>query len=121
MATTLNLNQLRGPVIGFVVNNATVGSNVAAMLVAPHSGSVSKCVIVTKASDLGTNLIFRIKQNGTDVFSSDPSIAAGTASGTVSTSVSLTSSPLAVAAGDVFQIDIVSGTSNWQFTAQLEP
>ena len=107
-------------VIGFVVNNGAAGSNVGPMLQAPRAGTVSKCVIVTKSSDGTTGLTFRIKKNGTDVFTSDPSVAAGTASGTTNSSTSLTSSPLSVAAGDVFQIDITSGSPNWAFTAQLE-
>lgn len=107
-------------VIGFVINYGAVLNDAAAMLVAPRAGTVSKCVIVTKASDPSIQLKFRIKQNGTDVFSTDPTVAAGTTSGTTSSSTSLTSVPLSVAAGDVFQIDILTGSPNWQFTAQLE-
>jgi hypothetical protein len=38
----------------------------------------------------------------------------------VSTFTTLTSSPLPVAANDVFSIDITTGTGNWAFTAQME-
>jgi hypothetical protein len=76
--------------------------------------------VVTKASDPTTDLTFKIKKNGTDVFSSDPTVAHATAAGTVSTFTALTSSPLSIAADDVFTIDISSWTSTWQFTAQLE-
>jgi hypothetical protein len=107
--------------IGFSMNTGATGTNVGPMIAAPRAGVVNKCVIVTKASDGATALTFKIKQNGTDVFSADPTIAAGTASGTVTTSTSLTSLPLSVAANDVFSIDITSGTATWQFTAQLEP
>lgn len=107
-------------VIGFVINYGAVLNDAAAMLVAPRAGTVSKCVIVTKASHPSIQLKFRIKQNGTDVFTTDPTVAAGTASGTTSSSTSLTTVPLTVAAGDVFQIDILTGSPTWQFTAQLE-
>lgn len=107
-------------VIGFVINSGTTGTNVGPMLAAPHAGSVTQCVVVTKASDSSTALTFTIKQNGTSVFTTAPTVAAGTAAGTVSTFTTLTSSPLPVAAGDVFSIDITSGTGSWQFTSQLE-
>lgn len=107
-------------VIGFVMASGATGTNVGPMLAAPRAGSLTKCVITVKASDSSTALTFKIKQNGTDIFSTDPTIAAGTASGTVTTSTSLTISPLTVAANDVFSIDISSGSSSWQFTAQLE-
>jgi hypothetical protein len=107
--------------IGFVINNGSTGTNTGPELAAPRAGSVSKCVIVTKASDAVTDLTFKIKKNGTNVFSSDPTITHGTSPGTVTTVTTLTSVPLSVAANDVFTIDITSGTSTWQFTAQLEP
>jgi hypothetical protein len=106
--------------IGFVMNDGSTGTNVGPMLVAPRAGKVTKCVVITKLSDGSTALTFKIKQNGTDVFSSDPTVGAATSPGTVSTFTTLTSSPLAIAAGDKFQIDITSGNGNWSFTAQLE-
>jgi hypothetical protein len=109
-----------GLTVGFIINSGAAGTNVGPMLAAPRAGTFSKCVIVTKASDGSTGLTIKIKQNGTDVFSADPTVAAGTASGTVSTSAALTSVPLPVAAGDVFSIDVATGTSAWNFTAQLE-
>jgi len=101
-------------VIGFVIGNGTPGTNVGPMLAAPHSGSLSKCVVVTKAADATTALTFRINKNGTSV--TNPTVAAATSSGTVS-NFTLSST---VSASDVFSIDISSGTSTWQFTAQLE-
>lgn len=107
-------------VIGFVINTGAAGTNIGPMLAAPAAGSVSKCKVVTKASDASTALTFTIKQNGTAVFTSSPSVAAGTTSGTVSTFTGLTSSPLTVNADDVFSCDISSGTSSWVVTIQLE-
>lgn len=107
-------------VIGFVINSGAAGTNVGPMLAAPAAGSITKCVVVTKASDGSTALAFLIKQNGTNIFTTNPSVSAGTGSGSVWTFIGLTSSPLVIAAGDVFSIDITSGTGSWQFTAQLE-
>jgi hypothetical protein len=89
------------------------------MLMASRAGSLSKCTVIVKASDGSIALTFRIKQNGADIFSANPTIAAATTSGAVSISAALTSSPLAVSAGDVFSIDITSGSASWAFTAQL--
>ncbi|HLI33404.1 MAG TPA: hypothetical protein VKW70_00045 [Terriglobia bacterium] len=106
--------------IGFVINSGAQGTNVGPMLAAPHAGTLSKCVVVIKASDASTALTFKIKQNGTDIFSTDPTVAAGTPIGTVNTFSALISSPLSVAQGDVFTIDITTGSAAWAFTAQLE-
>lgn len=107
-------------VIGFAINNGAAGTDVGPMLLAPRAGTISRCQIVTKASDGTTGLTFLIKKNGVNVFSSNPTVAAATASGTTSSSTSLTSSPLPVAFNDIFTIDILSGSPNWLFTAQLE-
>jgi hypothetical protein len=104
----------------FGIKDGSTGTDVADIAIAPAAGSVTKCKIVTKASDPSVDLTFKIKKNGVDVFSADPTITHGTASGTITTSTSLTSVPLAVAADDLFTLDITSGSSAWQFTAQLE-
>lgn len=108
--------------IGFeiVAGAGGAGTNVAPMLVAPRAASVTKCKVVVKAADATVDFVFKIKKNGTDVFSADPSVTHGTASGTVLTFTSLTSSPLAVAADDVFSIDITTGSATWALTIQLE-
>jgi len=105
--------------IGFVVVSGSPGSDIGPMLIAPRLGSLSKCTVVVKASDSSTALVFRIKQNGVDIFTADPTMAASTASGSVTSFTALTSSPLAVSAGDIFSIDITGGSASWAFTAQL--
>ena len=107
-------------VIGFIMNSGATGSNAGPMLAAPHGGTVSKCVVVVKASDPSVGLNFDIRQNGVSVFTTTPSLAAGLASGSVMPFSTLTSTPLTVNAGDVFSINISTGTSTWQFSAQLE-
>ncbi|WP_332772045.1 hypothetical protein [Phenylobacterium sp.] len=107
-------------VMGFFLGNGSVGTNVGPILIAARAGTFSKCKVVIKTSDASTGMTFRINQNGTNIFSSTPSIAPGTASGTVLTFTTLTSSPLSVAADDLFTIDVTSGTAFWQVTIQLE-
>lgn len=107
-------------VIGFIMNSGATGTNVGPTLIAPRAGKVTKCKIVVHAADPSTDLTIKIKKNGTDVFSADPTVTHGSAVGTIVTSTSLTSSPLSIAADDLFTIDVSSGTSAWQFTAQLE-
>jgi len=109
-----------GVIIGFVINIGTAGTNVGPMLVAPRAGSVTKCVIVTKASDPSIALNFRIMKNGVDVFTINPTVTAGTAPGTISSTTSLTTNPMLVGTSDVFSIDILAGSGLWMFTAQLE-
>ena len=109
-------------VIGFMLAAATTGTAVTppGRLIAPRSGSVRKCKVVVNTVDTGTVLTFRIKQNGTSVFTADNSVATSTAVGTILTFTNLTSTPLPVAADDVFTLDIISGSAVWAITIQLE-
>jgi hypothetical protein len=108
-------------VIGFGVPDGSVANTTGpGRLTASRAGSINRCVVTVNASDGVTALTIRIKQNGTNVFTSSMTVAAGTAAGTVQISTALTSVPLAVAQHDVFTIDVTSGTSTWNFTAQLE-
>jgi hypothetical protein len=107
-------------VMGFILISGSTGTNIGPMLAAVRTGSFTKCIVTTKVSDGTTALTFKINQNGTNVFSANPTVAAGTSTGTVNTFTTLTSSPLPVAANDVFSIDVTSGTSTWQASIQLE-
>lgn len=109
-------------VLGFaiVAGAGGAGTDVTPMLAAPRAASISKCKVVVKAADATVDFVFKIKKNGTDVFSTDPTVPHATASGTVLTFTALTSSPLAVAADDVFSMDITAGSATWALTIQLE-
>jgi hypothetical protein len=104
----------------FLINSGTTGTNVALMPPSFRAGSITKCVIMVRQSDASIALTFKLKQNGVDVFTTDPTVSAGATPGAIVTSTLLTSTPLPIASGDVFTIDITSGSSIWQFTAQLE-
>ena len=109
-------------VIGFMLAAATIGTAVTppGRLVAPRSGFLRKCKVVVNTVDSGTVLTFRIKQNGTSVFTADNTIATSTSVGTVLTFTNLTTTPLPVSVDDVFTLDITSGSAVWSATIQLE-
>jgi len=106
--------------MSFVLSNGSAGTNVGPILLAPRQGSFTKCKVVVKNADGTTPLTFRILQNGTNIFTTDPIVPAGTSSKTVVTFTALTNSPLAVTADDLFTIDVISGTPFWQVTIQVE-
>jgi len=96
-------------------------ANPAAWALAPRSSNViTQCKVYVVSSDPSVALTFDIYQNGSPIFTSAITIAAGTSSGTVSTFTSLGSSPLPVIQDDKFTLVITSGTSSWSGTIQLE-
>ena len=106
-------------VIGFVVNSGAIASPAAPKTIASHAGTITTCAYVVTASSASVAFTFDIKQNGTSVFSSPPTIAAGTAGGTTG-NFSLSSGSLSVSKGDVFEFDITSGSSAWILSLQVE-
>lgn len=107
-------------VFAIIAGGGSSGTNVTNMVASPRAANIAKCKVVVKASDASVDFVFKIKQNGTDVFSTDPTVPHGTAAGTVLTFTALTSTPLAVAADDVFSMDITTGSATWALTVQLE-
>lgn len=109
-------------IIGFMLASGIPASTITppGRMVAPRAGSVTKCKVVVNAADGVIDLTFRIRQNGVDIFAADPTIPHGTAPGTIFTFINFTSTPLAIAADDLFSIDITAGSASWAFTAQLE-
>jgi hypothetical protein len=109
-------------VVGFIINAGAggAGTNVGPMLISPAAGAVSKCVVVVKTSDPSINFVFLINKNGLPVFSGLPTILAGAAPGSSFTFSGLTVEPLLIAQGDVFSMDIATGSAIWALTAQLE-
>jgi hypothetical protein len=106
--------------VGWMMSTGVTGSNVGKRLAAQRIGSIYGGQIVVDASDGSTALTFDIKKNGTSIFTSARTIAAGTSAGTVTSLTSaLTSNPTTVAIADVFTLDITSGTSSWQFTVAM--
>ena len=106
------------PSVTFSIATGVAASPAAPYVLAPVSGTVSHCYFTTLTSDGSTNLVFNLKFNGTNILSgTSATITAGTSPGTVST-ISLTSSTITITAGDVWELDITTGTSNWTGTVQ---
>ena len=104
----------------FYLNTGAV-ANPAAWGIAPHaSSSITKIVMYTQTSDAAIDLTFDIKKNGTSILTAPITITHGTATGTVSTSTALVSSPLTVAQNDIFTLVITSGSATWTGLINLE-
>jgi hypothetical protein len=104
-------------VIGFGFNAGAPATNAAPQIAAPYNERIGMAIVTVTASDPSVALTFQILQNGTDVFSTDPTLAGGTATGVYT--FPLRSAGLTVAKLDVFQINITSGANAWIFTVQL--
>jgi hypothetical protein len=104
--------------VGFSLGTGATGTNVAGYIPASHSGTISRCVVLVKISDATTPLTFTVRKNGTAIFSSSNTVAAGSVAGTLSVFTNL--STTTVVQDDKFSLDITSGNSNWQATIQVE-
>lgn len=115
-----DLPYANGRVIGFCISNGDTSTNAGPTLIAPNSGTITKCKLVVKASDAAIDLIFQITQNAASVFLTNNTVAAATAAGTLVTFTNFISTPFGIAADDLFTLDIVQGSPDWAFTVQLE-
>lgn len=106
--------------VSFGIGSGQVGTNVTNQIISPRYGLMTVCRVVVKASDPGVAFTFTIKQNGATVFTADNVVAAGTAAGTIAVFTNLVTTPLPVTQGDIFTMDIATGSTSWQVTAQLE-
>jgi hypothetical protein len=100
----------------FSIGSGATGTAVGGYAVAPLAGAITTGRIVITASDASVDLTFDIKQNGTTIFSTPPTITHGASVHSVTDLTSaLASNPTTVAAGDYFELDITSGSSSWIF------
>lgn len=107
-----------GLTLGYTVSSGAPATGVGPLLLAPHAGTLSRCIVATKASDPATDFSFQVLKNGTAIFASAPSVAHGTANGTKNT---FTVTPsLTVAQDDLFSLTILTGTATWSVTIQVE-
>ena len=107
-----------GPSAAFNLATGAVASPAAPYVIAPSGGTVSHCYFTTSTSDSGTNLIFNVKFDGTNILSgTNATVTAGTSAGTIST-FSLTSGTITITQGELWELDISTGTSNWTGVVQ---
>jgi len=100
--------------------SALTAVGVGPILVAPRIGRLVQAKLVVKSADASTNLMVRVKRNGTSIFTVDWWIAAGTEAGTLLTNTNIVGSAIVFAADDLFSLDIVEGSASWDFTLQVE-
>ena len=106
-------------VVEFDISSGLAGVNIAGVGRAPRAGKTTECVVTVIASDAAANLVFQIKKNGASIWAAAPQVNAGTAAGTQVT-LALDGGFLAIAKGDIFEMDITTGSASWSFLAQLE-
>lgn len=112
-------------VIGFGVaaGAGTTGNDAAPRVAAKRAANITECVVTITKSDAANDFQFRIKKNGTDIFSTDPTVPHGSAVSTGPSSVltftAFTSTPIVVAKNDVFELDIIAGSATWELDIQL--
>lgn len=112
-------------VIGFGIaaGAGAAGNDAAPRVAAKRAANVTECVVTITKSDATNDFQFRIKKNGTDIFSTDPTVTHGSAistgPSTVLTFTAFTATPIVVAKNDVFELDILAGSATWELDIQL--
>jgi hypothetical protein len=98
----------------WIINTGVAASPASAYMTAKQSGTISKCIFTTTTSDGVTNLVMNVKLAGSSIFSAgSATVTAGSAPQTQTTFSSLTGSPVSVTAGQIWELDITTGTSDW--------
>lgn len=105
-------------VIGWDLQDCTVGLDVSDPVIPIAAGSIAACYIRIKVSDPTNPLEIDIRKNGTSIFTTRPLIAAGTTTRNVQTFTGFVSDPLTVAVFDDIVIDIVQG-GLWEVAVYL--
>jgi hypothetical protein len=108
------------PIIGWWMPGVLSGAIDLPILAAGRTGPVSMVVVMIGASDGSADLNFDILQNGTSIFETTPVIPAGTAAGSQLLFTNLTANPLAVTQNDIFTFNMIAGSNNWFFSAQVQ-
>jgi hypothetical protein len=109
----------RSSVIGWDLQDCTVGTDVADPVIPTLGGEIAYCGVRVKTSDAGTPLEIDIRNNGTSVFETKPLIAAAHADRDVIQftdfvhDASARPAPLVIAPHDDLVIDVVQGTGYW--------
>lgn len=108
--------------VTFQVNNGSVGVNVCGDLVVPktRTGTVTRLMLRLKVIDTGTPLAFVVEQNGSAVITVTSAQTSGLSVATTTYLTPLVTTPLPISPGDVFTLNITSGSSTWSFVTQLE-
>lgn len=104
---------LRPTSLGFTLNSGAIKTDAAPRQIGDHTATISTCQFLTTASDGAVGLAFDIKDNGTTIFSSTPTVTAGTSAGTLSAVGTLTSTPTTITKNHSYSINVTGGSSSW--------
>lgn len=108
----------RGFAIGQNGNAVANGTAVAGTpIIVPYGGFLQKVMVKCETNPGGGGFSYSVTKNGTAVTGAPVAIAAGTT--TTQTNSTFTTSPLPVAAGDVFNVDI-SGAGSGVLNGQIQ-
>lgn len=107
-----------GSSVTFDIATGIAASPATPYILAPSSGTVTGCHFITLTSDASANLVFNIKYNGSNILSgTSATVTAGAASGSIE-AISLASGPLAITQGQLWELDITGGASDWTGAVQ---
>jgi len=103
-------------VIGWDIQDSTVGLDVSDPVIPQYTGAVVRCFIRVKVADAANPLEIDIRNNGVSIFATKPLLAA---TGTVSRAVlEFPAERTTIHAGDDVVFDIAQG-GDWQFCCYL--
>lgn len=108
--------QFGGHVIGWDIQDATVGLDVSDPVIPVVSGPIARCFIRIKVTDSGAPLEIDIRNNGVSIFDTKPLLPAGSNGRVVHEFP--TKADLSVLEHDDVVIDIVQGGA-WEFAAYV--
>jgi len=106
-------------VIGWDIQDDTVGSDVSDPVIPARAGTIQRCAMRVKVYDATTALEIDILNNGVSIFTTTPTIAAGGSTRDVYDFTDFSASPLSIAVDDDVVIDVVQGNGDWEFAAYL--
>jgi hypothetical protein len=103
-------------VIGWDVQDSTVGLDVSDPVIPQFTGAVARCFIRVKAADAVNALEIDIRNNGASIFATKPLIAA--TAGVSRSVLEFPAERTTIHAGDDVVLDIAQG-GDWQFCVYL--
>ncbi len=106
-------------VIGWDIQDDTVGSDVSDPVIPAKAGQIANCAIRVKVYDGSNPLEIDIDNNGVSIFNTTPTIAAGGSTRDVHEFSDFSSIPLSIAVFDDVVLHIVQGNGDWEFAVYL--
>ena len=106
-------------VIGWDIQDDTVGSDVSDPVIPAKAGQIANCAIRVKVYDATNPLEIDVDNNGVSIFNTTPTVAAGGSTRDVYEFSDFSASPLSIAVFDDVVLNIVQGNGDWEFAVYL--